>query len=114
MRASSFSTDTIKHFCIYKKIATALYVMQSERADLEATENVTTYCRRGKKVSRFQVGIDIHRVIDLATDPFLDGIHKVQRLRTKSCRKSKNKRNVIVLCTQTALPSSTEYQREQR
>lgn len=50
MRTSSFSTDTIKLFFIYKKIATALYVLQTERADLEAIENVKIYCRRGKKV----------------------------------------------------------------
>lgn len=48
MRASLFSTDPIKLLCIYKKMATALYVVESERADLEAIEKATANCRRGE------------------------------------------------------------------
>jgi len=46
MRASLVGTDTIKLLCIYKKMATALYILHSERVDLEAIEKATANLRR--------------------------------------------------------------------
>lgn len=115
MRASSFGDDKIKLLCIYTKMAaTALYVLQSERADLETTAKVTANPRRGERGWGSQVGADTHRVVELATDPFLDSTGKAQRHGMKSCWRSENKRNVIVLGAETSLPSSTGYQRQQR
>lgn len=50
MRASSFSINTIKLFFIYKKIATALYVLQSERADLEDNKMLRHTAGEGKSM----------------------------------------------------------------
>lgn len=114
MRASSFSTDTIKLLCICKKMAPALQVLQSERADLEALEKGTANHRRGERGWGFQVGTNMHRVVELATEHLLDRSGKARRHRMKSCWRSKNKRNAIVLGTETSLPSSAGYQRQQR
>lgn len=46
MRASSFGTNTRKLLCMYKK-TTALDVLESERAELGATERTTRNHRRG-------------------------------------------------------------------
>lgn len=95
-------------------MATALYVLQSERADPETIEKVTTKHSTGEWRWGFQVGTDIHRAVELATDLLLDSTGKMQRHRMKSFLRSKNKRNLIVLGTETPLPSSAGYPRQQR